>query len=155
MFNWSEVHLEQKYYLWNRDFSRTIIKLLHKIMCILPILILQGPPTHIDAFQKNIFSWHCNPKSIIFRIVRWGDLICNIIFSLHQPHIASTTSQRKDIKIFKGCGRGAPMGMPCPCPSGSNKNLEKKDGQRQLLYYLSLIRACNKVGIHRQKVCIP
>ena len=25
------------------------------------------------------------------------------------------------------------------------KNLEEKDGQRQLLYYVSLIRACNKV----------
>ena len=28
---------------------------------------------------------------------------------------------------------------------GWNKNLEGKDGQRQLLYYVSLIRACNKV----------
>ena len=28
-------------------------------------------------------------------------------------------------------------------PAG--KNLEEKDGQRQLLYYVSLIRACNKV----------
>ena len=27
----------------------------------------------------------------------------------------------------------------------SCKNLEEKDGQRQLLYYVSLIRACNKV----------
>ena len=27
----------------------------------------------------------------------------------------------------------------------SVKNLEEKDGQRQLLYYVSLIRACNKV----------
>ena len=27
----------------------------------------------------------------------------------------------------------------------SPKNLEEKDGQRQLLYYVSLIRACNKV----------
>ena len=26
-----------------------------------------------------------------------------------------------------------------------HKNLEEKDGQRQLLYYVSLIRACNKV----------
>ena len=26
-----------------------------------------------------------------------------------------------------------------------SKNLEEKDGQRQLLYYVSLIRACNKV----------
>ena len=25
------------------------------------------------------------------------------------------------------------------------KDLEEKDGQRQLLYYVSLIRACNKV----------
>ena len=25
-----------------------------------------------------------------------------------------------------------------------SKNLEEKDGQRQLLYYVSLIRACNK-----------
>ena len=25
------------------------------------------------------------------------------------------------------------------------KNFEEKDGQRQLLYYVSLIRACNKV----------
>ena len=25
------------------------------------------------------------------------------------------------------------------------KNLEEKDGQRQLLYYVSLISACNKV----------
>ena len=25
------------------------------------------------------------------------------------------------------------------------KNLEEKDGQRQLLWYVSLIRACNKV----------
>jgi hypothetical protein len=25
------------------------------------------------------------------------------------------------------------------------KNLEEKDGQRQLLYYVSLIRVCNKV----------
>ena len=28
---------------------------------------------------------------------------------------------------------------------GLGKNLEEKDGQRQLLYYVSLIRACNKV----------
>jgi hypothetical protein len=28
---------------------------------------------------------------------------------------------------------------------GETKNLEEKDGQRQLLYYVSLIRACNKV----------
>ena len=28
---------------------------------------------------------------------------------------------------------------------GPNKNLEEKDGQRLLLYYVSLIRACNKV----------
>ena len=28
---------------------------------------------------------------------------------------------------------------------GYIKNLEEKDGQRQLLYYVSLIRACNKV----------
>ena len=27
----------------------------------------------------------------------------------------------------------------------SGKNLEEKDEQRQLLYYVSLIRACNKV----------
>ena len=27
----------------------------------------------------------------------------------------------------------------------ATKNLEEKDGQRQLLYYVSLIRACNKV----------
>ena len=27
----------------------------------------------------------------------------------------------------------------------ANKNLEEKDGQRQLLWYVSLIRACNKV----------
>ena len=30
-------------------------------------------------------------------------------------------------------------------PSHFTKNLEEKDGQRQLLYYVSLIRACNKV----------
>ena len=30
-------------------------------------------------------------------------------------------------------------------PSLWTKNLEEKDGQRQLLYYVSLIRACNKV----------
>ena len=29
--------------------------------------------------------------------------------------------------------------------SGRCKNLEEKDGQRLLLYYVSLIRACNKV----------
>ena len=40
-------------------------------------------------------------------------------FSLHQPHMASKTSERKDIKFLKGCGRGAPVGTPCPCPSGS------------------------------------
>ena len=28
---------------------------------------------------------------------------------------------------------------------GTSKNLEEKDGQRQLLCYVSLIRACNKV----------
>ena len=27
----------------------------------------------------------------------------------------------------------------------NTKNLEEKDGQRQLLYYVSLIRACDKV----------
>ena len=27
----------------------------------------------------------------------------------------------------------------------ANKNLEEKDGQRQLLWYVSLIRTCNKV----------
>ena len=31
------------------------------------------------------------------------------------------------------------------CPISVCKNLEEKDGQRQLSYYVSLIRACNKV----------
>ena len=41
----------------------------------------------------------------------------------------------------------------------ADKNLEEKDGQRQLLYYVSLIRACNKVLYQLvyvgKKVCIP
>ena len=31
------------------------------------------------------------------------------------------------------------------CPISVCKNLEEKDGQRQLSYYVSLKRACNKV----------
>ena len=34
--------------------------------------------------------------------------------------MASTTSERKDIKFLKKCGRGALMGMPRPCPLGSS-----------------------------------
>ena len=37
-----------------------------------------------------------------------------------------------------------PFSTVCICCVLS-KNLEEKDGQRQLLYYVSLIRACNKV----------
>ena len=39
------------------------------------------------------------------------------------------------------------------------KDLQRKDGQRQLLYYVGLIRACNKVLYQMvyigKKVCIP
>ena len=39
------------------------------------------------------------------------------------------------------------------------KDLQRKDGQRQLLCYVSLIRACNKVLYQMvyigKKVCIP
>ena len=48
-------------------------------------------------------------------------LIQNIHFLFHQPHLASTTSERKVIKKFKGGRLGAPMIMPRPCPPGSKK----------------------------------
>jgi hypothetical protein len=42
---------------------------------------------------------------------------------------------------------------------GTSKDLQRKDGQRQLLCYVSLIRACNKVLYQMvyigKKVCIP
>ena len=44
-----------------------------------------------------------------------------------------------DSKKKKHCVQRAPS------PSLCSKNLEEKDVQRQLLYYVSLIRACNKV----------
>ena len=44
-------------------------------------------------------------------------------------------------------------------PSGDLKDQEGKDRRRQLLYYVSLIRACNKVLYQLvylgKKVCIP
>ena len=84
---------------------------------------VQGPPTHIDVFQTNIFSWF-NDTLIQNQwfLGLWDREIWykTFSFSLHQPHMASTTSERKDIKFLKKCGRGALMGMPRPCPLGSS-----------------------------------
>ena len=81
---------------------------------------VQGPPTHIDAFQTNIFSWFNDTVIQSQRFLGlWDREIWYKTFSLHQPHMASMTSERKYIKDLKECGHGAPMGMPRPGPSGS------------------------------------
>ena len=60
---------------------------------------VQGPPTHIDAFQRNIFSWF---NDFWDREIKRFDI--KRYFSLHQPHMASRTSERDlDFWIFQIC----------------------------------------------------
>ena len=68
-----------------------------------------------------MIEWHSSQNPLIFRILRLGNLIWNIQFLFHQPHLASTASERKYITTFTGDGRGVSMIVPRPCPSSSKK----------------------------------
>ena len=65
-----------------------------------------------------------------------------LLFLFHQPHLASTTSERKCTKYFTGCGCGAPMIMPRPCLS-SSKELSIR------AFIKGIVCFCTRVGSFR------
>ena len=78
------------------------------------------------------------------------------ILTLHTPNARPRRPFKKHQQHAFNPMRRKPFEHDCSNRSiVFTKNLYGKDRRRQLLYCVNLIRACKKVGIHRQKVCIP